>query len=739
MFSLKKFFVALWLSGFSAEAGKVLTLDRLYQDPPLEGARPKNLQFSPDGRRITFLRGKTDDSKKLDIWEYDLQEKTSRILVDSSLIVPSKEVLSDVEKARRERMRISDSGIVEYHWSKDGQALVFPLGGNLYYKKISDKSLPVALTKTGKHETDVKLSPKGNFVSFVRNDNLFVIDVKTRKEHQLTFDAKGTRRNGVAEFIAQEEMGRQTGYWWAGDEKSMAFTQIDESPVKILKRYEVNGDGFEIFEQRYPAAGENNVRVKLGVLDLRKISGRSPVSWLNLGPSQDIYVPRVQWQKDRLAVQIQSRDQKTLELWSYDVRTGKRFKLLTESDPKWVDISDGFLTLKKSSEFIWSSERSGFQHLYLYNLKGQLIRPLTEGNYDVTFQGVDEENSWLYFSASKNPIERHLYRISLKGGEVFQVTSEPGWHRFVMAEDGKSFIDMHSQSLRPSQVSLRNSEGQLLTWVEENKLDEKHPLFEFVSELNPPEFGSFKNAKGTEIFYRLLKPKNFQAARKYPLIVNVYGGPGVQMVGNFWMGKSSLWAQILAQKGYLVLSIDNRGADGRGKEFKQALFGRLGQVEVADQKAGVQHLITKGFVDPERVGITGHSYGGYLTLMALLQAPDTFKVGVAIAPVSDWALYDTHYTERFLGTPSKNSEGYKQSGVLSYIEALKAPLLLVHGMADDNVFFTHSTMIYKALQDKGKRFEMMNYPGAKHGISGQVLQKHLHQTSLDFFDRHLTP
>jgi dipeptidyl-peptidase-4 len=728
-------------------AARELTLERILGAPDLGGPSLRAPQISPDGRRVTFLQGKSDNKDQLDLWEYDLGIRQSRLLVDSRELLVSETELSEVEKQRRERQRISAlSGIVDYQFAPDGRALLFPLGGDLYYYDLATRRGKAVrrLTATEAFETDPKVSPRGRHVSFVRDQNLWVLDLATGAERALTTDGAGLVSYGVAEFIAQEEMDRQTGYWWSPDDRYIAYTRIDESPVPEYRRFEIGAEDVEVHTQRYPAAGSRNALVELKVVDLET----GMVTPVDLGAERDIYLARVDWFPDsrRLAVQRQSRDQRRLDLLSADVATGATRVLITETSPTWVDLHDELTFLNKSARFIWASSRSGYRHLYLYDLDGQLVRPLTAGNWMVVgdrggraVMSVDEKRKLVYFMANeRSPLERQLYATSLltsTPAQVRRITDESGWHRVVMSSNSKFFLETYSDPERPPRVRLRSADGRVLATLIDNALDESHPYWPYLDQHSKAEFGTLSAADGQTLYYRMLRPPHFDPKAKYPVIVTVYGGPGVQNVDRTW---GHYYEQYLAQRGYIVFTLDNRGSGYRGVAFESVLHARMGQVEVADQVRGVEFLRTLPYVDARRVGIFGWSYGGYMALMCLMNAPDFFQVGVSGAPVTDWRLYDTHYTERYLGQPQANAAGYEASGVLSHADALRAPLLVMHGMADDNVLFTHSTRLFSDLQKLNKPFDVMTYPGSKHGLMRHA-DTGLHGYSMvtRFLDEHL--
>jgi dipeptidyl-peptidase-4 len=745
-------FLLIVLGAMPASA-TTLTIDRIFAAPDLSGPRLREPQFSPDGRYVTYLQGKADNKDQLDLWAFDTRTGKAQLLVDSEAFVSGEEQLSPEEEARRERQRTASlSGIVEYAFSEDGNLLLVPLGGDLYVYDLRAKRDPVRrLTETQAYETDAKFSPQSRYVSFIRDQDLFVIDLRNGKESALTSDGEGLVQNGVAEFIAQEEMDRDTGYWWAPDERRIAFARIDDTPVQEIERFEIHADGARMFRQRYPAAGTANTRVELKILDVES---------RHASPAQidftDRYLARVEWFPDSksIAVQRQSRDQKQLELLKLNATSGHADPLLTESSEHWIELNHDLHFLKSQRAFIWSSRRSGFKHLYLYDWNGRLLRPLTSGEWMVVgdgaetgFVAADEHTERVYFMANKeSPLERHLYVTQLdakRPGEPRKLSREPGWHDAKLLPGGRGYFDLHSSPTQPPSASLRKLDGSVQHWLVRNTLDPSHPYHEHWKKHAKEEFGSIAAADGQLLYYRLIKPTHIEAGKRYPVVIDTYGGPHAQYVRKDWMGGArapqGYFRQVLAQHGFIVFSIDNRGSGFRGTAFEAPIGGELGKIEVQDQLRGVEYLKTLPFVDSERIGIMGWSYGGYMTLMSMTTS-DAFRAGVAGAPVTDWRLYDTHYTERYLSTPQQNSDGYERSSVLEHANALNGRLLLVHGMADDNVLFTHSTMLMQQLQSADKQFELMTYPGSKHGLIRMPdTGRHYYEMVLGFFEETLTP
>ncbi|WP_262072306.1 S9 family peptidase [Stenotrophomonas sp. Marseille-Q5258] len=735
--------LALMLATTSLAHAEKLTLEAITGPLPLSGPTLMKPKVAPDGSRVSFLRGKEADRNQLDLWAYDIASGQTRLLVDSKVVLPGAETLSDAEKARRERQRIAAmTGIVDYQWSPDARTLLFPLGGELYLYDLGKQGQAAVrqLTHGEGFATDAKLSPKGGFVSFVRARNLWVIDLASGRQIQLTRDGSDTIGNGVAEFVADEEMDRHTGYWWAPDDSAIAFARIDESPVPVQKRYEMYADRTEMIEQRYPAAGDHNVTVTLGVIAPQ--AGAAP-RWIDLGRNPDIYLARVDWRDpQRLTFQRQSRDQKTLELIQADLASGRQHTLVTETSRTWVPLHNDLRFLKQGG-FLWSSERSGFEHLYRVSEDGRTVTALTSGPWPVDeLLAVDEEAGKVYFRAGIDSArESQIYAVPLQGGALQRLSQAPGMHSASFARNASVYVDSWSSTTTPPQIALFRANGEKIATLVENDLsDPAHPYARYLDAQRPVEFGTLTAADNrTALHYSLIKPTGFDPAKRYPVVVYVYGGPASQTVTDSWPGRGDhLFNQYLAQQGYVVFSLDNRGTPRRGRDFGGALYGVQGTVEVDDQLRGAAWLKQQPWVDPARIGVQGWSNGGYMTLMLLAKASDTYACGVAGAPVTDWGLYDTHYTERYMNLPGNNAKGYEEARVLSHIDGLRSRLLLIHGMADDNVLFTNATVLMSALQKRGQPFELMTYPGAKHGLSGSNAL-HRYRLAEDFLGRCLAP
>ena len=725
-------------------AADPLTIERIFADPALAGPTPRGVKIAPDGSRVGLLRGRADDQHQLDLWTYDLKTRTLHLAVDSRKLLPN-EQLSDVEKGRRERARIADfHGIVDYVWAPDGQRVLFTLGDTLYLYNL-DAPAATALTtliQSAEPLLDAQVSPKGQYVSYVRNQNLWVIELASGKRTQLTHDGGGAVHNAEAEFVAQEEMDQRSGYWWAPDDAVIAYKRFDESAVPLVKRMELHADHVDVVEQRYPAAGDPNVTVSLGLV--APTGGES--RFIDLGADPDIYLARADWTPDshHLAFQRLTRSQKRVDLMLVDRTSLTSRTVLTETSAAWINLHDDLRFLTKQSAFIWASERSGMKHLYLYGLDGTLLRPLSVGDWNIdTLLAVDEHSGLVYFDANKDAAyDRQIYTVRLDGTTAThpqRISLQDGWHDAQFAHGANRvglYVDTYSNPTTPPQVAIHAPNGQHLAWIEENALNSTHPYWPYREQHLTPEYGHITADDGQRLEYQLIKPLGFDPSRKYPVFLRVYGGPTSQQVHRGWQSAFDIY---MAQHGYLVFMLDNRGTPRRGRKFSDAIAGQLGAIEVKDQLAGVRWLGSQAFVDAKHIGVFGWSYGGYMTLMLLSKGSDLIAGGAAVAPVTDWRLYDTCYTERYLERPLVNPKGYEQSAVFAALDGLHSPLFLAHGMADDNVLFANSTSLMSELQKRNVQFELMTYPGAKHGLSTPQMKTHIYTAIKNFMDARLKP
>ncbi|WP_294017914.1 S9 family peptidase [Sphingomonas sp.] len=712
-------------------AGSDLTLERVFASPDLAGTTPRALRLSPDGTLVTVLRNRPDDNQRFDLWAMDTATGQWRMLVDSLKLGTGAE-LSEAEKMQRERARIGGSkGIVAYDWAPDGKSILVPLDGDLYLATLDGNVRRLTATDGG--ELNPVISPRGGYASFVRDQNLVVLDLATAKEMKATTEGKGTVFFGEAEFVAQEEMGRRTGYWWSPDDTRIAVQRFDESPVGIVSRAAIGAEGTKIYDQRYPKAGTANVLVDLYVMNPDG-SGRVKV---DLGTETDIYLARVDWTPDgkTLLVQRQNRAQTVLDMLAVDPATGASRVLFSEKsgEKSWINLSDAYHPMQDGS-LIWWSERDGHGHLYRF--KSGKWTQLTKGEWEVAdIVGVDEASGRITFTGNKDGVlERHLYTVNLgKPGVVTRIT-EPGWWHGASANGTASKIILtRSKSDQPAQVMLTDAVGKRLAWVNENKVAGDHPYAPYLASHQRKQFGTIKAADGTVLHWEMITPK-LEPGKTYPVFFHHYGGPHSQQVSRAWGGALQ---QYLVDRGYIWFVLDNRGAANRGKAFEDHLYQAMGGVEVKDQLAGAAYLKTLDFVDAARIATYGWSYGGYMTLKMLQAAPGTFAAGISGAPVSKWELYDTHYTERYMGDPRQVQAAYDKANTVADATKIADPLLLIHGMADDNVVLEHSTVMMAKMQGAAVPFETMLYPGQTHRVAGPGISVHLWTTILNFLDRHM--
>jgi dipeptidyl-peptidase-4 len=712
-------------------AQRALTVERIYGEPSLNGSTPTGVQWAPDGASVTFLRDSSGGAV-LDLWTFDPATGRASILVRAAdLTRGAAQRFSAEELATRERLRQTALGITAYHRSATAGKILFPLSGDLYTYDLASGRV-ARLTQTAAAELDPKWSPDGRFVAFVRDGDVYALELASGRETRLSPGAHGKVKYGVAEFIAEEEMDRHTGYWWAPDSRRVALLETDDTKVPVFLVPDYVPARLAVSGQEYPHAGDANTVVRVGVV---AVDGGTP-TWMRLDTGPDVYVPRVEWMPDArtLAVQRQNRGQDTLQVFFFDAASGTGRLVLTETDATWVNLHDDFTPLGDGGRFLWTSERDGFRQIYLYQAGGRLVRQVTRARWDVDdVQAVDERRGIVYFAGrGEGPLESHLYAIGLDGQGLRRVTDGAGWHAVKVGPRFDHYIDTYSDHTRPASVAVHRIGGERLGWIAQNLVPE---LAEYG--LRPREFFTIPAPDGTALQAQVVKPADFDPARRYPVLLHVYGGPQSQQVINAWGGTNYLWHQMLAQRGIVVVTVDHRGTDGRGRDFRRAMFRRLGQVEVGDQVAAARWLARQPWVDSTRIGMWGWSYGGYATLMAMIAGGGALKMGIAVAPVTDWRAYDTHYTERFMRRPSDNEVNYDRGSPLKRAAELRGELLLVHGDADDNVHYQQTHQLVKALQDAGKQFRFMVYPQKLHGISGARTRIQLYTMLTAFVEEQL--
>jgi dipeptidyl-peptidase-4 len=721
----------------------------VFSPPALNGPVARNVQISPAGDLVAFLKPRPDDQTTFDLWAVPTGEGPARRLVDGEAVEPKAAALTEEEKGRRERERRAGiHGVTSYAWSETGDKILIPAGGRLY---IADPATGTVTLKPVKEASveDPKLSPRGRYVAFVADKNLHLLDLKDGSERAVTTGGGGQVSFGTAEFVAQEEMNRTSGHWTSPDDRLIAYTRVDESAVDVVPRLEIGADGARTVEQRYPRAGRRNARVDLYVAPL----AGGPAVKVDLGSDPEAYLARVDWSKDggTLYAQRENRAQTELDLLAIDPGTGASRVLIAEKRTPWINLFDDFTPLK-TGEFLWGSERSGYHHLYLYKADGTLERAVTSGDWplsatsgagrrDAAVTGVDEEAGLVYVIGSRDsPLERDLYVTGLREATPLRrLTSGAGWWTAEVAKDHKTFVGGYSDPATPPQTALYGIDGRRLRWIEENRLGPDHPMHPYLDHRSAPEFGVLTAEDGQVLHYSITRPYGFDPAKRYPAIVRVYGGPGVDpLVRRIWQDDTD---QLLTQAGYVVFKLDNRGTGNRGLAFEAPISRAMGGADLRDQLRGRAYLASLPFVDPARIGVMGWSYGGYMTLRLLTEPGSGFAAGAAGAPPTDWRLYDTHYTERYMGDPREVAAAYEAAAILPRLKTLAEPgaprLLLLHGLADDNVVVENSLKAVAALQGQSTPFDLMFFPGERHGVATPAKQILVWRTYMEFFARWL--
>jgi len=589
-----------------------------------------------------------------------------------------------------------------------------------------------ALSPHGK-QAYATFSPDGKKVAFMRSNNLFIIDLSSGREEQFTYDGKQNEIiNGGTDWVYEEEFGFTRAFFWSPDSKSILFYKFDEREVPEFlmpiydQLYPTN------FKFKYPKAGEKNAKVSLHLYNTENKITRK----VEIGEGVE-YVARAGWTKDVNFAWFQrlNRHQNKLELVLVDQRDMSTRVILTETDNAWIDVTDDLTFLEDGKKFIWSSERNGFNHLYLYDLSGALLGAITKGNWDVTsFYGVDQKTGTVYFqAASPNPMSRELYKVKTDGSELTKISSKAGKNSATFSGDFSHYINYHTDANNPVTVTINDQSGAEVRMVQDNA-DLKKTLAGY--KLAKKEFFTFTNSSGELLNGYMLKPEKMVAKKKYPVLMFVYGGPGSQTVDESF-GQNYMWFQYLVQQGYIVVSVDNRGTGYRGSAFKKATYQQLGKYETEDQIDAAKYLASLAYVDGKNIAIFGWSYGGYMSTLAITKGADVFKAAVAVAPVINWRFYDSIYTERYMRTPQENASGYDDNSPSTHADKLKGGYLLIHGTADDNVHFQNSMVMVDKLVAANKQFEFMAYPDKNHGIGGGTTRLQLFTKITNFLNKEL--
>ncbi|MGH9395815.1 MAG: S9 family peptidase [Terriglobia bacterium] len=699
------------------EARQPLTVDLISHPARILPPGPRDIVWRPHTDQFSFIDEGPKGSDRA-IWLYDSATGGKRALVSGG-------------------QGESQVNLDSYQWSPDGSSLLLQGGGDLWLYDFKANKLRRLTDHRGKKE-DPAFSPQGDQIGFVQNNNLYAFNVKNGRARQLTTDGSADVLNGKLDWVYGEELAyRETGraFEWSPNGKQIAYLQLDDGPVPQYPLTRFLKYHASIFDQRFPQPGDPNPIATMHVVGVTGGRGRI----YKLARGAEYIVPAFGWTPDSKAVCFltMNRDQtrQVIHLWS----TKGDKQALVETDPYWINNVEPPQFVDGGKDFLWLSERDGWNHLYLYARDGKLVKQLDHGDWlidhpifeNVPSYQVDRAGGWVYFeSTAPDPRERQLYRERLDGTGFQRLTTEHGTHALTLSPDGRYLIDRFSSINTPPEIRLLKSDGTRVATIDKPT----NHLSDYA--LGQTRFVTLKASDGSALYGRLVKPPDFNPHKKYPVVVYVYGGPGFQVMRNQW-GATSWMDQLLADHGYLVWSMDNHGSAGRGHAFETVIFKDMGQHELADQLLGVEYLKSLPYVDPSRLGIWGWSYGGYFTLYALTHAPEIFKCGIAGAPVTDWHYYDSIYTERYMRTPEENPKGYNESSDVLAAGNLRAKLLLIHGVADDNVHMQNTINFIEALVKARIPYQLYMQPGQKHGFTDPAAIRYQNQRVFEFFMHNL--
>ena len=700
-----------------------ITVEDIWRDYKFVGKSVPGFNFLKDGKHYTRLEENT-------IKKYDL---VSGKFVDNLFAATEIKAAEDFpEKFDSYTFNGDESKILletakESIYRRSSKA-------NYYIWDKAQKSL-TELFKDGK-QSYATFSPDADKVAFVFENNLYVKDIESGQTTQITNDGKFNHIiNGGADWVYEEEFSFAKAFHWSPDGKKIAFMRFDESEVKEFTMTKFKGGLYPEYETfKYPKVGEKNAVVSIHIYD---IATKKTIT-AETGTETDIYFPRIKWTQNpkQLCVFRMNRHQNELELLLADADSGKTNLLLKEKNKYYIDIDDDLTFLKDGKSFIWTSEQSGFNHIYLYDMKGKKKKQLTSGDYDVSkFFGVNETTQQIYYQSSEtSPLEENIYTVNLKGKNKQRLTKGGGTHNAQFSSTFDYFVNSHSTINSPASYVVRDNQGETVRVIENNATLGK---IQEAFDVNPVEFFQFETSEKVKLNGWMLKPANFNPNRQYPVFMTLYGGPGSQQVKDSWKGQNYWWFQMLAQQGYVVACVDNRGTGARGEEFKKMTYQELGKYETIDQIEAAKYLGGLPYTDANRIGIFGWSYGGFMSSLCLLKGNDVFKAAIAVAPVTSWRWYDTIYTERYMRTEAENPDGYKNNSPVYFADQLKGHYLLVHGGGDDNVHYQQSAEMMNALIDANKQFDVYTYHNRNHGIYGGTTRMHLYNKMTNFLNEKL--
>lgn len=718
-------FVALPVGTVLAQ-DKLLTVDTIY-DPKdkinFGGTPTLGLRWTGDPN--FYLQAKRVEGRIFDLMKVNAATGESTPLFDASKMEAALAKLPGIKAGVARQLAHQPA----YQFNATQTAVLFNIDADLYFYELGGDAAK-RLTNNSDQEDEEDFSPDGKWISFVRKQNLFVVEIASGKETALSNDANENFLNGRLDWVYEEELygrGNTRGYWWSPDSKYLAYLRLDESPVKKFPITDHIPREQDLEMTDYPMAGDPNPTVKLGVATI----ANGATKWVDTAKYKpdDMLIARVTWQPDsrRVVYHVQNREQTFLDLNAAAPGDGRPATLFTERTQAWVEAGDNWAWLRDGS-FLWRSERSGYMHIYHYAADGKLIKQITTGDWEARdIKAVDETNGVIYFTSNEHsPIAEHVYRIKMDGTEMARITAVEGNHTVDFNANGTLFIDNWSDINTPAQTRIMKSDGSLARVITENKVPE---LAEY--KLGKAEFMQVKTRDGFTMEAVMIKPPDFDPNKKYPVMSYTYSGPHAQTVKNSWGGARYMWHQMLAQKGYIIWMCDNRSASGKGAVSTWTAYKKMGPGELSDLEDGVAYLKSLPYVDGSRIGLWGWSYGGYMTSFALTHST-VFKIGIAGGTVSDWRNYDSIYTERYMLTPQHNAEGYDNGAVTPAAAKLSGKLLLIHGAIDDNVHMSNSIQFAYALQKANKPFQFMPYAKSRHGVTDPALVRHMQQMMTDF-------
>ena len=701
----------------SLQAQQTITLEDLWQNYSYTANRVPGFNFQKDGKHYTRLEENV-------VKQYDLT---------------TGKATKDLFKGNDNKIERSfDGKFDDYAFNADETKMLISTNTESIYRRSSKSDYFVYDKETKSlsplfeegQQMYATFNPQSDKVAFVHENNLYYKDLKTNKVTQITNDGKYNHIiNGAADWVYEEEFSFAKAFFWAPDGQHIGFYRFDESAVKEFTMTNFTTEDYpEYVTFKYPKVGEENAKISIHMYNLKS----KKTTMAQLGSDWE-YIPRIAWTKDpkKLCVTKMNRHQNELELTLVDATNGSATSLLKEKNKYYIDITDHLTFLEDGKRFIWTSEDDGYNHIYLYNLNGKMEKQLTKGNWDVTtFYGVDEKNGQVYYQAAKDhPTQRALYTVGLNGKKAKEISMDQGWNTAQFSSTFDYYVNTYSTANSAATYKVYDKNQQLVRVIEDNagmaKVQDKNKV-------QPVEFFDFNTSENVQLNGYMIKPPAFDANKKYPVLMYVYGGPGSQTVKDSWGSQNYWWFQMLAQQGYLVVSVDNRGTGARGQEFKKMTYMQLGKYEVMDQIEAGKYLAKQSYVDADRIGIFGWSYGGYMSSLCLSKGADVFKAAIAVAPVTNWKWYDSIYTERYMRTYAENKEGYEENSPINFADLMEGNYLIAHGMSDDNVHFQNAAEMVASLIRQNKHFDSLYYPNKNHGIYGGLTRLHLYTEMTDF-------